>query len=105
MAVAVGVRRVEVEGDSMRPALAPGDRVLAVRRGPCRPGSLVVLRDPGGGTRMLVKRLAGSGPEGLVVLGDNPGWSTDSRAFGPVPSVWGRVIYRYSPPGRIGWVR
>jgi hypothetical protein len=40
----------------------------------------------------------------LTVLGDNPGASTDSRAFGPVRRdlYLGRAVYQYAPPGRTG---
>lgn len=40
-------------------------------------------------------------PRHVVVLGDDRGWSTDSRVFGPVPDalVVGRVAARLRPPG------
>ena len=128
-----GVRRVEVEGTSMVPALQPGDRLAAVRlpiRLPrwarsrlVRPGVVVVVRDPRGGGRILVKRVAAVGPaapvgvtpvdgdavgagatDGVVVLGDAPGASTDSRTFGPVAvtDVLAVAVYRYGPAGRSG---
>ena len=84
----------------MRPTLRPGDRVLAVRCRRPRPGDLVVLADPRVPARTLVKRVAAVGPDGIAVVGDTPSASTDSRTFGPVPSVWGRVVYRYGPPER-----
>jgi len=99
------VVRVEVRGLSMLPELAPGDRLVALRgRRGLRPGHLVVARDPRQGARTLVKRVAEAGGPGLVLLGDNPGASTDSRDFGPVPRrlVVGRVVYRYWPAARAG---
>lgn len=99
------LQRLEVAGDSMRPAFEPGDRLLAVRLGPIRPGDVVAVPDPRDATRLIVKRVASvSGPT-LVLRGDNEAASTDSRAFGPVPSssVAGRVLYRYAPPGRVSW--
>ena len=99
------VRRVAVVGDSMRPSLEAGDRVLAVRargRRGVRPGQLVVVRDPRLPARLLVKRVTAAGAGGVVVRGDNVGASTDSRDFGPVDRVWGRVVYRYAPPARAG---
>ena len=95
--------RVEVRGDSMRPTLDPGDRLLVVRA-PVRPGDLVAFADPRRPARTMVKRLAARGPGGWTVLGDNAGASTDSRTFGPVASsgVRGRAMYRYFPDSRRG---
>lgn len=107
----LGLRRVVVEGDSMRPALAPGDRLLVVRmprRLQIAPGAVVAAADPRAPERLLVKRVAALGPGGYLVLhGDNAGASTDSRAFGPLPrrSVWGVAWYRYAPPERAGRLR
>ncbi|WBL36481.1 S26 family signal peptidase [Tepidiforma flava] len=43
-------QRIAVEGDSMRPALRPGDWAIADRRAyrthPPRPGDVVMARDP-----------------------------------------------------------
>lgn len=99
------VRRVVVDGDSMLPTLQGGDRVLAVVRARPRPGDLVVVRDPRRPVRLLVKRVADVDLNGITVLGDNPGASTDSRSFGPVPRVWGRAVYRYGPAHRAGRLR
>ena len=86
----------------MCPTLAPGDRVVALRCHRPRPGDVVVLPDPRLPSRTLVKRVAAVGPAGFTVAGDAPDASTDSRSFGPVPSVWGRVVYRYAPRDRAG---
>jgi nickel-type superoxide dismutase maturation protease len=96
--------RVVVEGDSMRPALAPGDRVIVVRARRLRRGDLVALRDPRDGERTMIKRVADVDADEVTVLGDNPSQSTDSRAFGPVDRgrVRGRAIYRYWPENRRG---
>ena len=99
------LQRLEVAGDSMRPAFEPGDRLLAVRLGRIRAGDVVAVPAPRDATRLIVKRVASvSGPT-LVLRGDNEAASTDSRSFGPVPSssVAGRVFYRYSPPERVTW--
>ena len=109
------VRRVEVTGGSMAPALLPGDRLVVVGRPAWSrlaasgrwpaPGQVVAVRDPRRPARILVKRVAAVDRlEGTVtVLGDAPA-STDSREFGPVPrsSVLGRAVYRYAPAGRAG---
>lgn len=108
---AFGVRRVvrlEVRGDSMRPTLMPGDRVLVLRTGRLRVGAMAAVRDPRDPARVVVKRVAGgSAVAGWRVLGDNPDHSTDSRVFGAVGPdlVVGRVVYRYHPAERAGPLR
>lgn len=118
LAGAAVFRRVRVFGESMSPTLLPGDRLLWVRLPtgwPLHRGDVVTLEDPrpGGATRapgrrgtgkLLVKRVTATGPGLVVVHGDNPPASTDSRDFGPVPrdSVRGLVVYRYAPAKRVG---
>lgn len=96
--------RVEVVGDSMLPALCPGDRLLVLRPARARPGDVVAVVDPRLATRTMVKRVAARGAASVTVLGDNPGASTDSRVLGPVApaAVRGRAFYRYFPAGRRG---
>ena len=99
--------RVEVVGDSMRPTLEPGDRLLVLAWGASRrssPGRLVTVPDPRHPSRVLVKRVASRSPSGLVLTGDNVSASTDSRVVGPVEEarVRGRVVYRYLPEHRRG---
>jgi nickel-type superoxide dismutase maturation protease len=101
--------RVAVEGDSMRPALEAGDRLVATRRGALRMGSIVVVEHPERPGFELVKRIHGLpgdpvdgrvlGPDELWVLGDDPDVSTDSRSFGPVPGarIQGVARLRYGP--------
>lgn len=101
------VRRLEVVGPSMLPALAPGDRLLAVRTGRAiRTGDLAVLADPQEPSRLVVKRVVDVAGDLVTVHGDYAAASTDSRQFGPVPRrrVWGRALYRYHPPDRRGAV-
>jgi nickel-type superoxide dismutase maturation protease len=105
------LRRFEISGRSMAPALEPGDWVLvdefAYRGRLPRRGEIVVATDPREPGRDLVKRVSAVDLHGGVSLeGDNPDESTDSRQFGPVPasSVKGRVRWRYWPLGRVGAV-
>jgi len=95
----------------MAPTLLAGDRLVVLARPwgtPARPavGEIVAVCDPRRADRVLVKRVASlERPDGtLVLLGDSPDASTDSREFGAVPlaSVLGRVVHRYGPPGRSG---
>ena len=96
----------------MLPALAAGDYVVVDTRAYARrspgPGEVVLARDPREPSREIVKRVAGPDDAGgVVLLGDNPAVSTDSRDFGPVSTeeVTGRVVWRYWPPARVGPVR
>jgi nickel-type superoxide dismutase maturation protease len=101
---------VEVTGVSMAPALLPGDRLLVeslsyALRAP-RPGDIVLAPDPRQPDRELIKRVDAVGPAGIRLRGDHPAASTDSRAFGAVPTdtVRWRVALRYWPPLRFGGI-
>ena len=103
--VGVGLRRslMRVRGLSMRPTLREGDLVLTVplppvsgdgplhgaaweaRRRLVRPGVMVVLSEPGAREHLIIKRVTAITPDGVEVVGDDPGWSIDSRTFGSVP--------------------
>ena len=104
-AVGIGLRRslMRVRGLSMRPTLREGDLVLTVplppvsgdgplhgaaweaRRRLVRPGVMVVLSEPGAHEHLIIKRVTAITPDGVEVVGDDPGWSIDSRTFGSVP--------------------
>jgi signal peptidase I len=107
--------RVAVAGHSMRPALEPGDWLVATGRGPVRPGRVVILAHPSRPGMELVKRVVAvageTSPEGGIlgvgqvwVEGDHHVHSSDSRSFGPVPrsAIAGVVRVRYAPVSRIG---
>jgi nickel-type superoxide dismutase maturation protease len=105
------VLRVEVEGDSMAPALIAGDRLVVLRipgvvQPLPAPRTVVAVRDPREPSRILVKRVAAVDRDAgtLEVRGDAPDASTDSRTFGPVPRALlvGRAVYRYLPEDRKG---
>ena len=104
--VAVHRSLVRVHGLSMRPTLREGDLVLTVplppvppatgdgpltgtawelRRRLVRPGAVVVLSEPGARDHHIIKRVRAVTPDGVDVVGDDPGWSIDSRTFGTVP--------------------
>jgi hypothetical protein len=50
---------------------------------------------------LIVKRVQRAGAEGYWVVGDAADASTDSREFGTVAQVVGRVIWRVRPWGRV----
>ena len=69
---------------------------------------MVAVRDPTDPARVLVKRIGAVLEDEIVVRGDNPGASTDSRSFGPGadrPPCSGRVVRCYAPSWRAGPVR
>jgi phage repressor protein C with HTH and peptisase S24 domain len=76
-----------VIGDSMRPTLAPGDRLLVRYGAAPTPGALVVARFPDG--TLAVKRAdhrasTVTGADGWYLVSDDPGAGIDSRHRGPV---------------------
>jgi len=115
-----GPWRVEVAGESMAPALRPGDWLLVdptAARWPRR-GTLVVVREPESDL-VVVKRVAGRpgdrvaqggapptllGPAEAWLASDAPGAGIDSRRYGPVDAerLLGRVAWRYGPRQRFG---
>jgi signal peptidase I len=129
LALVVRLRRtysiIRVDGDSMAPTLVDGDRLLARRVLPAdlRRDQIAVVDNPLiGGERFLIKRitaLPGDAvppeargvihddrvPEGrLVLLGDNPHGSFDSRVFGffPISDVHVVTIRRMAATQRRG---
>jgi nickel-type superoxide dismutase maturation protease len=110
-AVLLAARRldvVEVTGSSMVPALLPGDRLLveslSLRLRSPRTGEVVLALDPRDPSRELIKRVASVEGAELVLRGDHPSASTDSREFGPITrqEVAWRAVLRYWPPLRAG---
>ncbi len=92
--------RMVVAGDSMRPALRPGDCLLLSRRARVAVGDLVVVRRPQVEGLLLVKRAVRREDGGWWVLSDNAVEGVDdSRAFGVLPDacVVGKVLLRYYP--------
>lgn len=86
----IKVRRVV--GESMLPALRPGQIVVATRWTRLLPGKVVIarMRD-----RDVIKRVKDVSAAGIIIEGDNPAASTDSRHFGPVDprAILGVVIW------------
>jgi hypothetical protein len=90
----------KVVDDSMRPALGPGDGLLAVCDGGPRRGQLRVFPDPRLSSRWLVKRVGdvhGSGRAAIFeARSDNPQapGAVDSHEFGLVSAAGSyRVVW------------
>jgi phage repressor protein C with HTH and peptisase S24 domain len=98
------VRAVLVHGPSMVPALRHGDAVL-VRPGGgrVRPGDVVVARFRARPDLLVVKRAVRPYDGGWWLESDNPLVTDDSRAYGAA-DVLGRVVFRYLPLRRLGWI-
>ncbi|WP_319453259.1 MULTISPECIES: S26 family signal peptidase [unclassified Mycobacterium] len=86
----------------MRPALNPGDTMLAVPGGEPRRGQLRLFRDPRLSTRWLVKRVGDvhESVHGTVfeARADNPHapGAVDSHEFGLIPAVGSyRVVWTF----------
>jgi hypothetical protein len=90
----------------MRPALRPGDGLVAWRGGAPRSGQLRLFRDPRRSTRWLVKRVGevyGTGPDAIFeARSDNPAapGAVDSHELGWVSAAGTyRVVYTVRASG------
>jgi nickel-type superoxide dismutase maturation protease len=87
----------------MRPLLREGALIAAMPIDPTTPlqvGDVVVARRPDRLEVEMIKRIQAIDQKGNVILaGDNPDASTDSRHFGPVTRalILARVRWRYWP--------
>ena len=117
------VKRVQVNGWSMHPTLAPGEYALfdglAYRRGHPRYGDVVLALHPEQPGTYILKRVMGLpgdevtsvdgarawrlGPEEYFLLGDMLSHSSDSRHFGAVrrQAILARAWMVYWPPSRL----
>jgi len=92
--------RFVVTGDSMLPALRPGDCLVVSASARIRVGDVVVARRPHVEGLLLVKRAIRREDDGWWLLSDNGAAGLDdSRAFGVLPdeAVVGKVLFRYYP--------
>jgi phage repressor protein C with HTH and peptisase S24 domain len=94
-----------VSGDSMRPHLTQGDRLLVDYRRTPRPGDVVVARLPGGVVaikRATQRRTTELGEPGWWLLSDNAEEGADSRRYGAVvdEDVLAVVVRRIWPLSR-----
>jgi nickel-type superoxide dismutase maturation protease len=87
----------------MEPTLRDGDWLLvdpdAYQQRAPGVGDVVVARDPRAAERLLIKRVAASRADGLMLAGDHAAHAPESEWLGPVAwdSVIGRPWLRYWP--------
>ena len=85
--------RFRVTGNSMLPTLRDGEVVAVNPHVAPHPGELVLCRHPFRTDVLVIKRVSEITDDGALVLhGDRPSESTDSRSFGPVPRVHFRGV-------------
>ena len=117
VAAFVAGRRAVVRGESMLPALLPGERilfdVLAYRIDPPRAGDIVLATHLGRPGITMIKRVAGAPGDEIEgrtlaageywLLGDTPAFSTDSRELGPFrrADIAGRAWLVYWPSNAV----
>ena len=81
----------------MMPTLTDGDVVLVRRTRRVKVGNVILAKHPYQQSVKVLKRISEINEQGrLVLTGDNPEESTDSRTFGSISSadVMGKVIGR-----------
>lgn len=86
-----------VEGNSMSPTLSSGDAVLIDPNAEAKIGDMVLVNHPYKTSVTILKRVSEIGANGnLMLTGDNPAESTDSRTFGAVSieCLIGKVVCR-----------
>lgn len=86
-----------VTGGSMLPTLNDGDVVLIGSTADISLGDIVVAQHPYKQSVKILKRVSEIDAEGrLLLTGDNPSESTDSRTFGTVSLeyVYGKAVCR-----------
>lgn len=97
MGIGLRLTTVRIIGPSMEPALRNGD-CWVVRLGPrVSVGDVVLAVHPLRPDLRIVKRVVRAEGPGWWLEGDNPEASDDSRVFGPVDEIVGRLVFRYSP--------
>jgi nickel-type superoxide dismutase maturation protease len=102
MGIGSHLTTVRIIGPSMEPALRTGDCWVVRLGARVSPGDVVFAVHPLRPDLRIVKRAIRQEGTGWWIEGDNPDSSDDSRSFGPVDTVLGTLIFRYSPLFRRG---
>ena len=78
----------------MLPNLKDGDKVLVKPHKSYQIGDIVVAKHPFKQSVVLIKRVSEVSEKGLILLGDNPAESTDSRTLGEISKkdILGKVV-------------
>lgn len=97
MGIGSHLTTVRIIGPSMEPALKNGDCWVVRLGGRVSVGDVVLAVHPLRTGLQIVKRVVRAEGSGWWVEGDNPDSSDDSRSFGPVDEIVGRLAFRYSP--------
>lgn len=97
MGIGSHLTTVRIIGPSMEPALMTGDCWVVHLGARVSPGDVVFAVHPLRPELRIVKRAIRQEGTGWWIEGDNPDWSDDSRSFGPVFEVIGKLVFRYSP--------
>ncbi len=98
----IGLTTVRIIGPSMEPALRNGDCWVVRLGSRVSPGDVVLAVHPLRPDLQIVKRAIRPEGSGWWLEGDNPEFSDDSRIYGPVSEILGRLVVRYSPLRRRG---
>lgn len=87
--------KYKILGNSMFPALKPGQNVLVNRFPKPKVGDIIAIKDPRN-NKILIKRISETKNNKFFVLGDNKNESTDSRHFGWITKkdIIGKVVYK-----------
>ena len=97
MGISSRLTTVQIIGPSMAPALRNGDCWVVRLGGSVSPGDVVLAVHPLRPHLQIVKRVVRREGAGWWLEGDSPDSSDDSRAFGAVDTVIGKLVFRYSP--------
>ena len=86
--------RLEIEGSSMAPNFAEGERVFVSSFSEVIEGDVAVFQQD---SLKIMKRVHEVNGDKFFVLGDNPNESTDSRTLGWLgkKQLLGKVLFKY----------